>query len=136
MKLVGGDLSLDFVNTVGGREPGRPGTAGAVREDKIAGFEDLVAWSVHAAGASKVRARELQQLFARRPIEAAAVVVRARALREALYRVLRAVMEGGRAEAGDLRVLNEEVAAARRQECLVPAVRGLRWEATPREGAL
>jgi len=136
MKLVGGDLSLDFVNTVGGRDPAGPGPAGAVREDRIGGFEDLVAWSVHAAGASEARGRELRQHAARRPAEAAAVVVRARALREALYRVLRAAMERGRPEAGDLRLVNEEVAAARRQERLVPAVGGLRWEAAPAESGL
>jgi predicted RNA-binding Zn ribbon-like protein len=136
MKLVGGDLCLDFVNTVGGRDPAVPRSASAVRDDKIGSYADLVAWSRHAAEASEARARELTRLAARRPADAAAVVVRARRLREALHRVLLALTDGARPEPDDVRLLNDEVAAARQRERLVPAGDGLRWEAMDAEELL
>ena len=136
MKLVGGDLCLDFVNTVGGRDPATPRSAASVRDDKIGSYADLVAWSRHAAEASEARARELTRLAARRPAHAAGVVVRARRLREALHRVLVALMDGAQPEADDVRLLNEEVASARQRERLVPADDGLRWEAVDAEERL
>jgi predicted RNA-binding Zn ribbon-like protein len=129
MKLVGGDLCLDFVNTVGGREAEGPRGAVQVREDKLRDYGDLVAWSRHAGVATEDRGRELARQAGRRPAEAAAVLARARGLREALYRVLRALMDGGRPDAGDLEALNDEVADARRREKLVAGGGRLRWEA-------
>ena len=136
MKLLGGDLSLDFVNTVGGRVAARPHSPPAVRDDKLGGYADLVAWSRHAAGATEARARELTKRAVRRPDEAEDVVERARSLREALYRVLRALVDGARPDLDDVLRLNQEVAAARRQERLVPAGNRLRWEPVEAEEPL
>jgi predicted RNA-binding Zn ribbon-like protein len=129
MKLVGGDLSLDFVNTVGGRIPAGDGSTGSqVVADKLAGYADLVAWGRHAESVSEADARRLARLGERRPGEAATVLRRALAFREALHRTLRALMLGRRPEAKDLSVLNAEIAAARGREVLVPARDGLSWE--------
>jgi predicted RNA-binding Zn ribbon-like protein len=136
MKLLGGDLCLDFVNTVGGRGPAGPKSPAGVRDDKLGGYADLVAFCRHAAGATEARGRELARRAARRPAAAADVVDRARRLREALYRVLRALMDGTRPDADDVLRVNREVAEARRQERLVPAGTGLRWEAVEAEEPL
>ncbi len=136
MRLIGGDLCLDFVNTVGGRDGAGPHSPPAVRDDKLGGYGDLVAWSRHAAGTSEARARELARRAARRSRDAADVLERARTLREALYRVLRALMAGVRPGAHDVERLNDEVSAARRRERLVPAGNGLRWEAVEGEEPL
>jgi len=52
MKLVGGRLCLDFVNTVGGRliPPGKEvdRLESTIRSDKLGEYADLLAWGVHA----------------------------------------------------------------------------------------
>jgi predicted RNA-binding Zn ribbon-like protein len=129
MKLVGGDLSLDFVNTVGGRIPSGDGSTDShVLADKLTGYADLVDWSRHAESLDEADARRLVRLAQSRPGEAAAVLDRALAFREALHRILRALMLGRRPDPPDVSVLNAEIVAARGREILVPARDGLRWE--------
>ncbi len=127
MRLVGGDPSLDFVNTVGGRvDEGL--TRSRVIADKLTRFSDLVAWGRHAGLLEEAHAEALGRAGGKRPRDAARVLARARSLREALYRVLRSLMARRRPPARDLEVLNAELAVARRQENLVTRGGGLRWE--------
>src|SRR4051794_8350186 len=99
-KLVGGDPVLDFVNTVGGRLDGDEGSV--VLRDKLPAYADLLAWAQHAGVVPAAEARALLVLARRRPRRAAAVMARARRWREALYRVLLALMEGEPPSAADL----------------------------------
>ena len=126
MKLVGGELCLDFVNTVGGRIPHGPGPH--VLADKLGGYDDLVAWGRHTRSIGEADARRLRLLAEGRPREAAAALGRARLFREALHRTLRSLTLGRRPQAQDLSRINEEIASARRGEVLALAPDGLRWE--------
>ena len=129
MKLVGGDLCLDFVNTVGGRTPTGAASGGSrVLADKLVGYEDLVAWSRHTESVGEAEARRLARLAEDRPREAAGVLGRALAFREALHRTLRALMRARRPERADLLRLNAEIASARGGEVLAPVGGRLRWE--------
>jgi len=129
MKLVGGELCLDFVNTVGGRIPrGAGATGSSVIADKLGAYTDLVAWSRHTRSMAEADARRLLRLAEGHPREAAAVLGRARLFREALHRTLRTLMLGRRPAAEDLARINDEVAAARKREVLAPSPGGLRWE--------
>jgi predicted RNA-binding Zn ribbon-like protein len=129
MKLVGGELCLDFINTVGGRIPERGGSAGSrVLADKLGAYTDLVAWSRHTGSMGKADARRLLRLADSRRREAEDVLGRALLFREALHRTLRSVMLGRRPEPPDLSLLNAEIAAARGRERLAPSGVGLRWE--------
>jgi predicted RNA-binding Zn ribbon-like protein len=137
MKLVGGDLCLDFVNTVGGRAPTGGGSMGSeVIADKLRGYADLVAWGRHAGVVTEPDARRLARRAEERPREAAAVLARALAFREALHRALRALMLGRRPAPPDVSRLNGEVAAARAREALVPDRDGLHWEWKEAGGSL
>jgi predicted RNA-binding Zn ribbon-like protein len=127
MKLVGGDPSLDFVNTVGGRLGAPAEPTGRVRQDKLATYADLVAFAVHAGLTSEREARGLLRRARRHPRQAQAVRDRALALREALHRTLHALTTGRPPAPADLVRVNREVAAARQGEELVAADRGLRW---------
>jgi predicted RNA-binding Zn ribbon-like protein len=127
-KLVGGDPCLDFVNTVGGRAPARGGSKERVRADKLVGYPDLVAWSAHAGLLGDAEARGLLRLGDERPREATAVLARALAFREALYRTLRALMLGRRPAPADLPLLNAEVAAARSREVLAARRGKICWK--------
>jgi predicted RNA-binding Zn ribbon-like protein len=126
MKRVGGDPTLDFVNSVGGR------VRGEARADKLGAFSDLVAWSRKGGLIGEAEARGLLHAAARRPREAGRLLSRARRLREALYAVLDALREGRRPRPSDLEVVNEELSAARRHDRLVPIRDGLEWR--PEEG--
>jgi predicted RNA-binding Zn ribbon-like protein len=129
MKLVGGHLCLDFVNTVGGRIPSGGGATGSrVLADKLAGYPDLLAWSRHTRAVGAVDAGRLAHRADGEPREAAAVLDRALALREALHRTLRSLMSGRRPAPEDLLLLNTEIAAARGREVLTADAHGLRWE--------
>jgi predicted RNA-binding Zn ribbon-like protein len=129
MKRVGGDPCLDFVNTVGGRRPDGPARLDTVvQDDKLVGYLDLVAWACHAGGTTETHGRALAGRARRRPAEAARVLARAKRFREALHRTLRALLRRARPDPEDLEVLNVEIAAAREQERLVPAVAALRWQ--------
>jgi predicted RNA-binding Zn ribbon-like protein len=121
MKRVGGDPTLDFVNTVGGR------VAGEVRADKLAAFADLVAWSRRGGLIGEEEGRALLQAAARRPHEAGRVLARARRLREALYGVLDALKDRRRPPPADLDAVSDELAAARRRDRLVATRDGLEW---------
>jgi predicted RNA-binding Zn ribbon-like protein len=129
MKLVGGELCLDFVNTVGGRAPaGANSPASSVIADKLGAYADLVAWSRHARSTSEADAQRLLRLAGGRPREAADVLGRARLFREALHRTLRSLMLGRWPGAADLARVNAEIAAGRRREILAPSPDGLRWD--------
>ena len=108
VKFIGGRLCLDFINTVGGRD-----AAGAVIRDKIGNYDELLAWSVLAGIVDRPRAGALARLAAHEDREAVKVLARAVRLREALYRILKCAVEGGRPADADADVLRGELSIAR-----------------------
>jgi predicted RNA-binding Zn ribbon-like protein len=106
LSLVGGDLALDFVNTVETRA-GEP-------DDTLRGAADLRAWGVRVGvldgGAGS--GREL---------------ARAIALRESLYRLLAAWVDGDPLDPADLELLTRTVAEAHAAGALVRAGGRLAW---------
>jgi predicted RNA-binding Zn ribbon-like protein len=132
MKLVGGRLCLDFVNTVGGRRSDlrakkSPGDPGIIR-DKLNDYIDLLAWSLHTELIAEKEAQALVREARRREKEASVVLARAIELREAIYRICKAVMGGGQPAVSELDVLNREIGEARGHERLVSAEGGITWE--------
>jgi len=104
-ELAGGHLALDFANTAGvhGDEP---------LSEWLAGYPDLVWWSLRAGAIDPAVADALLAAAAARPDEAAAVFTRAIALRETVYRVFSPICHGACANERDLAVLNGELALA------------------------
>src|SRR4029434_226244 len=98
MKLIGGQLCLDFVNTVDGRSSYSPRSnlqsADNVLGDKLENYSDLVDWSQHAGVITATESRYLIEEGRRRATEAGRVFQRAIALREALYRIFKAMLTG------------------------------------------
>jgi predicted RNA-binding Zn ribbon-like protein len=123
-KLIGGLSSLDFVNTVGGREAsahsGRePNYQGGFREERLDEYEDLLAWGKKSGLLSEAEVRNLERKAKDEPRTAAAVLKRAVKLREAVYRLFKAAIEGWQPDEADLNKLNEELLEARAQENVV-----------------
>ena len=115
--LSGGQLALDFANTVEDRPAAQP-------DDRLRRYGDLVAWARQAGLLTDDRARALLRRGAARPAEAMAVLPRAVALREAIYRIFLAVGGGGEPAPADLAALNGALADALARARLVPAEGG------------
>ena len=83
LRLLGGAICLDFVNTVDTRlEP--------PREDFLPGFAELAGWGRHAGLLTASEKRAMLAESAAAPAAASVVHQRAIELREALYRLFRA----------------------------------------------
>jgi predicted RNA-binding Zn ribbon-like protein len=108
-KFIGGHAALDFVNTVGGRIF-TTARRYEVDRDRLENVPDLARWAQEAGLLPPVPAAA-----ARVP---AGLLERARELREALYRIFRAIAGGRRPEAADLTLFNRELAGARAHERL------------------
>jgi predicted RNA-binding Zn ribbon-like protein len=118
MDLVGGDVSLDFVNTASARATGR-------LKEKLRTYGDLVTWAERVELASPERGVRLRRAAERSPGEADAVLTRARSLREAIYEAF----GSGAPPPASLNVLSAEAAraAAERRLAVVDGVVDYVW---------
>jgi predicted RNA-binding Zn ribbon-like protein len=122
MRLVGGRLCLDFVNTVDGRNDSLP------LGDKLEDYSDLVAWSQHAGIVTAAQAGRLIKESKQKPAGANSVLHRAIALREALHRIFKAIVTDSVPQSSDLEIVNDELLRARKNEKLISTDTGFRWE--------
>ena len=129
MKLVAGQLCLDFVNTVDGRSgySARKNSAN-VLGDKLSSYSDLVEWSRHAGIVTALESRRLIEEGKRNATEAGKVFERAVALREALYRIFKARLTNATPRSVDLDIVNDELQQARSHERLTRTGDGFTWE--------
>jgi predicted RNA-binding Zn ribbon-like protein len=123
-KLIGGVSSVDFVNTIGGRETSAPSSKKrdyqtAVRDERLTEYADLLAWGKKSGLLSESEARALERKAKEEPGAAEAVLKRAVKLREAVYRLFKAAIEGWQPDVADMSILNEELLRAREHENLV-----------------
>ena len=105
-ELSGGAICLDFVNTLGNRAGPEP------LEEHLASYRDLVDFAWQAGTLTDPAARLLQTAGDARPNEARAVLERAIALREALFRIFAPVARDERPDEQDLAGLNAELGRA------------------------
>ena len=121
-ELVGGKLSLDFVNTFdGSRDTGNG-------REKLTSYADLVSWSRQAGIITNGEAKGLLREASRRPREAAEVLEQAIALREAIYRIFRAVINERSPDKADLAALNAALSRALAQSQVVRQGEGFVWD--------
>ena len=116
-RLLGGHVALDFVNTVGGRTP-TDGHRYAIDREHLDSLGGLYEWAAIAGLITASERRRLTQAAEGHPKQAAALLERSLRLREALYRLFVAMIEGRRPDPSDLELLNREVAVARSHERL------------------
>lgn len=131
-KLVGGSLSLDFVNTVGGRDltskqKNARNYGDSVLRDKLTGYADLVAWGRHAGLLADKEGRQLLRLAEKQSKASGVVYRRGLKLRETIYRLFKCVIEDWRPDPADIARFNEELFVARTHEKLVPSGKKLSW---------
>jgi predicted RNA-binding Zn ribbon-like protein len=118
LRIIGGDVALDFVNTEDGDPP----------LECLRGYGDLVAWGVLVGLLSVEEGELLMREADLRPGDAEAAYRDALTLRGALYRVFRAVAEDEAPASRDLEILREHEREALSRGKLVQEDRGFRWE--------
>jgi predicted RNA-binding Zn ribbon-like protein len=123
LKLVGGRLCLDFVNTVSCRNSDYP-------SEYLGTYENLVSWSQHVKILTKNEAKNLAAKASVHPADARRIVERATATREALYRIFSAIIHKHRPEAMSVELLNGEIALAMAHLHLEPAASASSWTYT------
>lgn len=118
-EFTGGALCLDFVNTLADRPLGR--------EESLASYQDLIAWSREARVLSPRTLLALGRLASRSPLDARAAFERAVRLRECLYRVFSTRAARLSPAAGDMEALNRALAEALRHLRLGRGQEGIVW---------
>jgi predicted RNA-binding Zn ribbon-like protein len=108
MRLVGGSVALDFVNSRSGPPDGPPD------DDALTGYLDVIAWSRYAGLVTEAEAATLRRLARDDPGSADETFADAVRMRECLDEIFRAVAEGERPSRRALTSLREaEVEALR-----------------------
>jgi len=122
-QFVAGNLSLDFCNSVGGNRETIP-------RENLHSYMDLIGWCEQAGLLDQDSAAVLNAKAREGPEEAAAVLHRARELREAIYRIFFAVIEETKPSAGDIALLNSGLARSMGRLRVKPDPKqgGYRWE--------
>lgn len=128
LELIGGEVCLDFANSLGGtrQEP----------NDRLHDYGDLVRWAAHAGAIERKEVAPLQAAAASRLAEAAAIFARALALREAIFRIFVALAEDASPAAADLARLNDELARALPHLRIVPDEEGFDYRFDTADGDL
>jgi predicted RNA-binding Zn ribbon-like protein len=114
LKLLGGHAALDFINTVDSR-------GARYGPDVLRTYGDLLDWGVRLKVLDVAEAMALRDLSAERGEVA---LIRAKALREALYRIFAAPVS---ADPADLDILRREVRSAQATRVLVPGNDHYAW---------
>ncbi len=102
--LTGGNICLDFANTVDDR-PDKP-------RDNLLSYRHLVAWGLQSHILTDEQAEQLLVLAQRREGEASAVLERAKELREVVFRIFAALAREATPAQADVARLNQELARA------------------------
>jgi len=113
-RLLGGELCLDFLNTVDPRHA-------EDRADYLTDYPALIRWAGHAGAIPSDIAGTLLRSAAEHPGRAEEVVRVAAGLREQLYRGIRALLNAPAMPGPSLEVLNDAIATAHSARELVPA---------------
>lgn len=123
IKLSGGRLCLNFVNTVhcyGCTDLG----------EYLNTYDDLVAWSRHVGTINDKEAKILSRRAAKHPAEAKIAHKRAIDLREAIYRIFKISLTGQFPGQEDLAVFNEYLGKAMMRSQIVKTQDGFYWDMT------
>lgn len=120
-ELTGGDLSLDFANTVDNRR------APEKLADNLKSYGHLLAFAVQSGTLSAEVEARLARTASSSPAEAARVLRQAVELRETIYRIAAALATRRQPHHADLARLNREVQLALQHLRLQPAAGGFTW---------
>ena len=125
--FTGGLLCLDYANTVEDRPDVHP-------RELLTSYNDLVSWGQQAQVLTELEGQRLFEEAARRPAEASRVLEYAIAIREAIFRIFKAVTEEVSPKEDDLVSLSAAVADAQAHARIVSKEEGFSWDWTDNAG--
>jgi predicted RNA-binding Zn ribbon-like protein len=121
LALLGGELCLDFTNTVEPRWEDQP-------HEFLRSYADLLAWGQHAEILTREEAQHLQRDAQACPTEAAGVLEDAIFLRETLYEIFAPIASEQPADAQALAQLNAMLSPALARLQILPQQGAFVWE--------
>jgi predicted RNA-binding Zn ribbon-like protein len=124
LKLVAGELCLDFVNTIEWHASDHP-------IELLRNYGDIVAWGRRVRILDPAAGNRLLREARIDPVQAAVVLERAIEIRETIYRVALACTRRQAPVPADLEGFNRELKAALRHVRVAPGPRGLTWTWDP-----
>lgn len=119
--LFGGRLCLDFVNTVNSRS--RPAT-----KDYLQDWKALIGWCRQASLFDAAALARLEAEAAAAPARASDTHTQALELREVLYRIFSALIDGANPPSAELGYLDDTLRAARQRQALTRTEAGFAWQ--------
>ena len=128
-QFVGGDLCLDFTNTMGGKR-------GVAPREYLNSYADFVSWCRQAGLLDSSKAQALARSAARRSQDSAAALRRAIALRETIYRIFGALALDEPPQASDLEQLNARLSSSLGRLRLVRSRKGFTWSWAEKDESL
>lgn len=120
LSLLGGQLCLDFVNTMDPRLGKHP-------REFLTSYVDLVRWAIHIGLLTADKAQPLLEQAAHRTADAKMVFEQAISLREAVFRIFLAIAHAGRPTGDDLHLLQSFFTAALAHAQLTPTAQHFQW---------
>jgi len=127
--FIGGEVCLDFANTLGGIRGGRT-------YEGLTSYVDLVLWSQQAHLVTESEAKMLMRKAEHDGKAVAAVLRRACALREAIYSIFMALITDTQPASSDLETLNNELRKGTTGASLILTPDGFEWEWEKKQDAL
>ncbi|HEY5002204.1 MAG TPA: ABATE domain-containing protein [Ktedonobacteraceae bacterium] len=120
LKRVGGQLCLDFTNTIDPRHGEHP-------HEYLKNYADLVVWSRYVDILTENEAQHLLYNAAKHPAIAAIVFQRALTLRETLYQTFSSIIKGKQPTEEQLEILNVTLAEGMARARIFPKGDGFLW---------
>jgi predicted RNA-binding Zn ribbon-like protein len=120
LKIVGGAVPVDFVNTVGS-------WAGGELRDVFVTVDDLIAWGKRVAILDAAEARKLNERAAEQPEQASRLLRDARKLRDLMHTVFAAVARGELPAGADTEALAVAAERALSRRRLRATAHGFTW---------
>jgi predicted RNA-binding Zn ribbon-like protein len=123
LKLLGGHLCLDFVNTLDWRGTDSP-------QEFLNTYDDLVSWSRHTGICSQLEAEKLYKMAEQSNAAAQKALTRALNLRETIYRLFAAGIASQNPLNDDLAKFNKNLSRSMKDSQIIPATDGYAWDIT------
>ena len=121
LKLLGGRLCLDFINTLDWRGTENP-------QEFLNTFQDLIIWSRHVGITTLKEAKNLSLMAAGSKIEAKMILNRAIKLRETIYPLFYAVIESKDPAEEDLTAFNQNLSRSMKDSKIIKSKDGYVWD--------
>lgn len=125
LSLEGGELCLDFTNTVDWRNDNKR------RKEWLYNFSDLILWSRHVGLLEDKNAQTLSIKALQQPDKAKQLYKKAIELREVLFHIFSSIATESQPEKYSLSIFNHYLAETMGKSCLVSLQDGFTWSFCP-----